>query len=180
MQLEPRYRSSPHLETSQLEEESKAPIGRQERRRCHATNHKSGPTKEAELGDAPDGRRGGEKERTVANPVVSAQNHVDPVLLHLREPPDWSRRQQGRPELTEVQDHRSHGAPHGRAANVSNDSLGPDQSEAPPMLRPCRVKRGVSKRHMSPSSSEEEEYASCDEAAMSRTPERGKRHAGQP
>ncbi|XP_023697511.1 regulating synaptic membrane exocytosis protein 1-like isoform X2 [Paramormyrops kingsleyae] len=173
VQLEPRYRSSPHLETCQLEEEAKAPIGRQERRRCHATNHKSGPAEEAELGDAPDGRRGGERERTVANPVVSAQNHVDPVSLHLREPPDWSRRQQGCPELTEVQDHRPHGAPHGRAANVSNDSPGINQSESPPVLRPCRVKRGVSKRHMSPSSSEEEEYANCDEAAMSRTPERG-------
>ncbi|XP_048865303.1 regulating synaptic membrane exocytosis protein 1-like isoform X2 [Brienomyrus brachyistius] len=173
VQLEPRYRSSPHLETCQLEGEAEAPIGRQERRRCHATNHKSGPAKEARLGDAPDGRRGAERERTVANPVVSAQNHVDPVSLHLREPPDWSRRQQGRPEPTEVQDHRSHGAPHGRAANVSNDSPGLNQSEAPPVPRPCRVKRGVNKRHMSPSSSEEEVYNSCDEAAMSSIPDRG-------
>ncbi|XP_061083445.1 regulating synaptic membrane exocytosis protein 1-like [Conger conger] len=97
----------------------------------------------------------------------------------LREPPDWRRNPQSQLDPASAGLVRK-AKREKMESMLRNDSLSSDQSESlrPPPPRPYKPKRGVGKRQVSLSSSEEEggstpEYSSCEDLDMESVSEKG-------
>nr|XP_023680781.1 regulating synaptic membrane exocytosis protein 1-like isoform X9 [Paramormyrops kingsleyae] len=124
-------------------------------------------------------------DRTVGGPA-SKPNHIPQLTPAPRTGPQGPQGPAGRPDLRKNHLEPSSAAVLRKAKRekmesmLRNDSLSSDQSESlrPPPPRPHKTKRGVNKRQMSVSSSEEEggstpEYTSCEDVEIESVSERG-------
>ncbi|KAG9337983.1 hypothetical protein JZ751_027320, partial [Albula glossodonta] len=104
---------------------------------------------------------------------------MEPTPPDLREPPDWGRKPQSHLDPSSAALMRK-AKREKMESMLRNDSLSSDQSESlrPPPPRPYKSKRGINKRQMSVSSSEEEggstpEYTSCEDVEIESVSEKG-------
>lgn len=207
-EFQTRYRSDPNLarypvkpqpEEQEMRIHAKVSKARHERRHSDVAINEVGLQPNGGPGASqgrPSRRAGGEGERkaplenhrsysvdrTVGGPA-SKPNHGPQLAPALRTGPQVPA---GRPDLRKNHLEPSSAAVLRKAKRekmesmLRNDSLSSDQSESlrPPPPRPHKTKRGVNKRQMSVSSSEEEggstpEYTSCEDVEIESVSERG-------
>ncbi|XP_048858355.1 LOW QUALITY PROTEIN: regulating synaptic membrane exocytosis protein 1-like [Brienomyrus brachyistius] len=195
-----RYPVKPQPEEQEMRIHAKVSKARHERRHSDVAINEvglqpNGGPREASQ-NRPSRRAGGEGERkaplenhrsysvdrTVGGPA-SKPNHAPQLAPAVRTGPQGP---SGRPDLRKNHLEPSSAAVLRKAKRekmesmLRNDSLSSDQSESlrPPPPRPHKTKRGVNKRQMSVSSSEEEggstpEYTSCEDVEIESVSERG-------